>query len=184
MLVVFTGTTKLVAYSGERSMEKGEKLSYNFDMQITPVKPINWKKQVTNRFYHSNSDLSANYIDEALKNGANLINVHHKKDIYPFINYPYHDDAVSDLKAFIQKAHQKNLGVRLYYTTRELTVKIPELWALRSLGSEVIHDGPGKDTRTLIHPNGPNEWLNKNLTTHFIPAWYNAFNEGKLISLT
>lgn len=173
------GTTKLVAYSGERSMEKGDKLSYNFDMQITPVKPINWKKQVTNRFYHSNSDLSANYIDEALKNGANLINVHHKKDIYPFINYPYHDDAVSDLKAFIQKAHQKNLGVRLYYTTRELTVKIPELWALRSLGSEVIHDGPGKDTRTLIHPNGPNEWLNKNLTTHFIPAWYNAFNEGK-----
>ena len=173
------GTTKLVAYSGERSMEKGEKLSYNFDMQITPVKPINWKKQVTNRFYHSNSDLSTNYIDEALKNGANLINVHHKKDIYPFINYPYHDDAVSDLKAFIQKAHQKNLGVRLYYTTRELTVKIPELWALRSLGSEVIHDGPGKDTRTLIHPNGPNEWLNKNLTTHFIPAWYNAFNEGK-----
>lgn len=173
------GTTKLVAYSGERSMEKGEMLSYNFDMQITPVKPINWKKQVTNRFYHSNSDLSANYIDEALKNGANLINVHHKKDIYPFINYPYHDDAVSDLKAFIQKAHQKNLGVRLYYTTRELTVKIPELWALRSLGSEVIHDGPGKDTRTLIHPNGPNEWLNKNLTTHFIPAWYNAFNEGK-----
>lgn len=173
------GTTKLVAYSGERSMEKGEKLSYNFDMQITPVKPINWKKQVTNRFYHSNSDLSTNYIDEALKNGANLINVHHKKDIYPFINYPYHDDAVSDLKAFIQKAHQKNLGVRLYYTTRELTVKIPELWALRSLGSEVIHDGPGKDTRTLIHPNGPNEWLNKNLTTHFIPAWYNAFSEGK-----
>ena len=66
------GTTKLVAYSGERSMEKGEKLSYNFDMQITPVKPINWKKQVTNRFYHSNSDLSANYIDEALKNGANF----------------------------------------------------------------------------------------------------------------
>ena len=173
------GTTKLVAYSGERSMKKGEMLSYNFDMQITPVKPINWEKQVTNRFYHSNSDLSANYIDEALKNGANLINVHHKKDIYPFINYPYHDDAVSDLKAFIQKAHQKNLGVRLYYTTRELTVKIPELWALRSLGSEVIHDGPGKDTRTLIHPNGPNEWLNKNLTTHFIPAWYNAFNEGK-----
>lgn len=38
---------------------------------------------------------------------------------------------------------------------------------------------PGKDTRTLIHRNGPNEWLNKNLATHFIPAWYNAFEEGK-----
>ncbi len=58
-------------------------------------------------------------------------------------------------------------------------MKIPELWALRSLGGEVIHDGPGKDTRTLIRRNGPNEWLNKNLATHFIPAWYNAFEEGK-----
>lgn len=43
----------------------------------------------------------------------------------------------------------------------------------------MIHDGPGKDTRTLIHRNGPNEWLNKNLATAFHPAWYNAFEEGK-----
>ena len=137
------------------------------------------KLQATERFYHSNSDVSAGYIPAALKAGANLINVHHKKDIYPFINYPYYDESVTDLKRFISEAHSKNLGVRLYYTTRELTVKIPELWALRSLGGEVIHDGPGKDTRTLIHRNGPNEWLNKNLATHFIPAWYNAFEEGK-----
>ncbi len=173
------GSTLLVAHSGERTMKKGDRLYYNFDMQVTPVKPLDWKKHITNRFYHSNSDISANYIDEALKNGANLINVHHKKDIYPFINYPYLDDAVPDLKAFINKAHEKNIGVRLYYTTRELTVKLPELWALRSLGTEVIHDGPGKDTRTHIHRNGPHEWLNENLTTHFIPAWFNAFKEGK-----
>lgn len=104
-------TTKLVAYSGERIMRRREVLYYNFDMQVTPVKPINWKKQVKNRFYHSNSDVSSSYIDDALKSGANLINVHHKKDIYSFINYPYHDETVSDLKTFIQKAHQNKLGV-------------------------------------------------------------------------
>lgn len=40
-------------------------------------------------------------------------------------------------------------------------------------------DGPGKDARTLIHRNGPNPWLNENFGSHFIPAWYNAFREGK-----
>lgn len=169
----------LTAFSGERQMKKGDRLHYDFHMLITPVKPLNLNAHAQERFYHSNSDVSADYISEALKNGANLINIHHKKDIYPFINYPYSDESVSDLKSFINKAHARKLGVRLYYTTRELTVKIPELWALRSLGPEVIHDGPGKDTRTLIHRNGPNEWLNKNLATHFIPAWYNAFKEGK-----
>ena len=173
------GTVLMKAYSGERQMMKGEQLHYNFRMLVTPVKPLDLSRQAQERFYHSNSDVSADYIPAALEAGANLINVHHKKDIYPFINYPYYDEAVPDLKRFIAAAHDKGLGTRLYYTTRELTVKIPELWALRSLGSEVIHDGPGKDARTLIHPDGPNEWLNRNLTTHFIPAWYNAFSKGK-----
>ncbi len=169
----------LTAYSGERKMPKGETLFYNFDMLVTPVKPLNLEQLSTVRFYHSNSDLSKDYIPAALKAGATAINIHHKKEIYPFINYPYYDEAVPDLKAFADEAHAKGLKMRLYYTTRELTVKVPELWALRSLGSEVIHDGPGKDARTLIHSNGPHEWLNKNLKTHFIPAWYNAFGEGK-----
>lgn len=172
-------TVWMTAYSGERHMQKGERLHYNFNMLVTPVKPLNLPELAEKRFYHSNSDVSAGYISAAREAGANMINVHHKKDIYPFINYPYYDEAVPDLKRFIADAHGKNIDVRLYYTTRELTVKIPELWALRSLGSEVIHDGPGKEARTLIHPNGPHEWLNKNLATHFIPAWYNAFNEGK-----
>lgn len=164
---------------GQQMMKKGDTVHYNMELLVTPVKPLDMYHQVKDRFYHSNSDVSANYIPEALAAGANMINVHHKKDIYPFINYPYSDASVSDLKTFITDAHGKGLKARAYYTTRELTVKIPEIWALRSLGGEVIMDGPGKDTRTLIHSNGPNAWLNENFGTHFIPAWYNAFQEGK-----
>lgn len=174
-----SAVTRLVAYSGGRSMKKGERLHFNFDMQVTPSKPLDLKKMSGIRFYHSNSDVSASYIPEAKKNGANYINIHHKKDVYPFINYPYSDQSVEDLKNFIAEAHRDSIGVRVYYTTRELTAKIPELWAFRSLGDEVIHDGPGKDARTMIHKNGPNEWLVKNLGDHFIPAWYNAFKAGK-----
>lgn len=174
-----TDNVLLTAYCGARTMTKGQREKFNFEMLITPVKPLDMATQSNERFYHSNSDLSSKYISEAKKGGANSINVHHKKDVYPFINYPYYDEALPELKAFMDKAHQEEMKVRLYYTTRELTVKIPELWALRSLGDEVIHDGKGKDERTLIHPNGPNEWLSRNLKTNFIPAWYNAFNEGK-----
>ena len=169
----------MTAYSGAREMLPEQELHYNFKMLITPVRPQNFALQSEERFFHSNSDLSSEYLDAALKAGANNINVHHKKDIYPFINYPYYDESVGDLKQFIDKAHAKNVKVRAYYTTRELTVKVPEFWALRSLGGEIFHDGPGRDTRTLIHSKGPHKWLNENLGTNFIPAWYNAFNEGK-----
>lgn len=172
-------TVLLTAYSGERNLAKGDILHYNANLLITPVKPLDLHAQATDRFYHSNSDISSNYIAGAKAAGATAINIHHKKDVYPYINYPYSDESVQDLKQFAEAAQKENLQTRLYYTTRELTVKIPELWALRSLGSEVIHDGPGKDARTLIHRNGPNKWLNENLTTNFIPAWYNAFNAGK-----
>ncbi len=167
------------AYSGSRSMERGDVLNYNFNMLITPVKPLNMQVHATERFYHSNSDLSSEYISEASKAGATAINIHHKKEIYPFINYPYYDESLADLKAFSQQAQDKGLDMRLYYTTRELTVKIPELWALHSLNGEVIYDGPGKDARTLIHSKGPHKWLVDNMRSNFIPAWYNAFNEGK-----
>ncbi len=169
----------LTAFSGPRTMQKGEALQFDFDMTITPLKPLNLAMMATERFYHSNSDVSEPYIDIAAQAGATMINIHHKKDIYPYINYPYHDHSIGDFKTFVEKAHSRGLMVRPYYTTRELTVKTPELWALRSLGGEIIFDGPGKDTRTMIHKSGPKPWLIENLKAHFIPAWYCAFQEGK-----
>lgn len=173
------GAAEVTACSGERQMKKGDKLDFGLEMLITPVKPLDWEHQVSERYYHSNSDLSSSYIPEAKKNGANIINVHHKKDIYPFINYPYYDESAPDLKKFIKSAHNENLKVKAYYTTREISIKLPELWALRSLGNEIIMDGPGRDSRTVTNPNGPDKWLTDNLGGHFIPAWHNAFHEGK-----
>lgn len=169
----------VTAYSGPRTLSKGEVLDFGVEMLVTPVKPLDMEHHVTERFYHSNSDLSDNYIPAAKAAGANFINIHHKKEIYPYINYPYFDECTADFKAFAERAAREGIGTRAYYTTRELTVKVPEIWALRSLGSEVIHDGPGRDAKTLIHPNGPNQWLVDNFGDHFIPAWFNAFQEGK-----
>jgi hypothetical protein len=171
-------SVRVKAYSGERFLKKGETLHYDLETLITPVKPLNLKRQVEDRFYHEYQS-DATYIAKAKAAGANFITLHQAADIYPFINYPYYDELLPDLQQFVRKAHEENMGVRVYYTTRELTVRLPELWALRSLGNEIIFDGPGKDARTSQNPNGPKEWLVNNLERHFIPAWYNPIYSGK-----
>jgi hypothetical protein len=167
------------AYSGERNLKKDETLNYDFELLVTPVKLINKDIQYNDRYYHSNSDVSANFIANADKAGANIINIHHKKDINPFINYPYLPENLPSLNKFIADAHAKNIRTKLYYTTRELTVNTPEIWAMRSLNGEVIFPGPGKDAKTVINKDGPHPWLIDNFKTDFIPAWKCTFNDGK-----
>ncbi|MDR1960485.1 MAG: DUF6067 family protein [Planctomycetaceae bacterium] len=172
-------TVQVQAYSGERSLTKGTTLHFDMETLITPVKPYNLAALSQNRIYHGASAETSKDLSQAKTAGANYITIHHARDIYPYINYPYSDASSPDLKKFIEEAHRENLGVRVYYTTRELTVKIPELWALKSLGGEVIFDGPGKDSRTLLHPGGPHPWLLENLVDHFIPAWHTQIHAGK-----
>ena len=63
------------------------------------------------------------------------------------------------------------MKLRVYYTTREITQNMPELFPLHSLDGEIILPGPGKTARTLLHPNGPHAWLVDNLRDGFVPAW-------------
>jgi len=169
---------KLTAFSGARSLKSGEELFYNCELLITPLKLIDKTVQFGDRYYHSDRDVSTSFIAEASKSGANIINIHHKKDIYPFINYPYLPENVPALSKFIDDAHAKNIRTKVYYTTRELTVNMPEIWAMRSLNGEVIFPGTGKDAKTVVNPNGPHPWLMDNFKTNFIPAWKCTFTEG------
>jgi hypothetical protein len=58
--------------------------------------------------------------------------------------------------------------VKLYYTLRELSNYVAELWALRSLGDEVIANGRG----------GGFAWLQEHVVTGYIPSWYSPFADG------
>ena len=167
------------AYSGERELKKNEQLNYDFELLITPFRAMNKEVQFADRYYHSDKDESASFIPAGDSLGANIINIHHKKDIYPYINYPYADINVNCLKSFIDKAHKDDKRVKVYYTTRELTTNLPELWAFKSLGGEIIYPGPGNNAKTLIHPNGPDQWLKDNLRNNYIPAWVANFTTGK-----
>lgn len=171
--------TSVKAYSGPRSLRKGESLNFDFELLVTPVKLIDRKIQYGDRYLHdAGSPTCDGYIARAQQSGANIINIHQAKDLNPFINYPYLAENVPPLTKFVADAHAQGIRTKVYYTTRELTVNTPEIWAMRSLGGEIICPGPGKDVRTIIHPKGPAPWLKEHFKEDFIPAWESTFDRG------
>lgn len=166
------------AFSGSRAVSAGQVLHYDFEMLVTPTKLVDSNVRWGDRYFHGGGTNARGKILRADSIRANIINIHHAEDVYPFINYPYLDENVAALRALADDAHAHNKRVKLYYTTRELTKNLPEFWALFSLDGEVIYPGPGNGTTTIINPKGPDEWLKKNLKERYIPAWLNPIVEG------
>lgn len=169
------------AYSGERELKDGDVLNYDFELLITPFKTINKDIKYNDRYFHGGGTrIASRKVEMAKKAGANILNIHHAEDIYPFINYPYLDDFAGALQQLVEDAHAHDIRLKPYYTTRELTKNLPEFWAFYSLNGEVLFPGPGNSSRTeALHPDGPHEWLIKNLREKYIPAWVSSIRDGK-----
>lgn len=150
------GDTVLVqCYSGPRTMRKGEVQHYNFRLLLTPFHTIDTKAQFSTRYYHAFKPIA-----EVAATGANTINVHHATAINPYINYPFLRPA--EMKAYIDEAHARGMKVKIYYTVRELSNHAVELFALRSLGDEILSRGPG----------GGFSWLQEHLGSDYIAGWF------------
>jgi hypothetical protein len=150
------GTTyRATCFSGPRTLAAGDTLWYDFRVIVTPFHVIDTKTHFSTRYMHAYKP-----VDTAKAVGANLVNVHHATDINPFINYPFLRPAA--MKAYADSLHAAGMRLKIYYTVRELTNHAPEIWALRSLGTEVLSGGPG----------GGHSWLQENMVTDYLPGWY------------
>ena len=150
------GSTVLVrCFSGSRTVRPGQDLHFDFNLLLTPFKPLDTSFQWSTRFFHSFKP-----VDDAIRTGANTINVHHGNDVNPYLNYPFLHP--SQMKAYIDEAHQKGVKVKIYDTIRELSNHAPEIFALRSLGSEIFSTGPG----------GGFSWLQEHVGFDYIAAWF------------
>lgn len=158
--------TVATAYSGERTVKAGEQLSFDFALLITPVKELNPRSQFTDRYYHNGG--APTPAEENLKAGIKIINVHHANALNPFINYPF--ITADKIKDFASEWHGKGCKVKIYYTIRELTNVVPEIWALRSLGDEILQDGNG----------GGFPWCREHYVTGYTPQWYQHLEEQNL----
>jgi hypothetical protein len=145
----------LRATSGPRTIQPGQTLHFNFALLITPLKPLDTDGQWALRYYHDYHSP-----DQVAQTGANVVNIHHGYDINPYINYPFL--RTEGLKQYVDAGHAKGLKVKIYYSTRELSNHAAELWALRSLGDEVLAPGLG----------GGHAWLQEHLDPPYVPGWH------------
>ena len=153
--------TRAMAFSGSRSFSAGDSISFEWSFLITPVKKLDTQSQFTNRYYHNGGNPMPS--DEDLSCGVRVVNLHHANNYNPHINYPF--IAVDSMKWFVNQLHAKNQKVKIYYTIRELTNYATEIWALRSLGDEILGDGNG----------GGYMWLREHFITGYHPQWYQYF---------
>lgn len=142
-------------YSGPRQLKKGDTLFYNFNLLITPFHALNTDVQWATRFYHKYDDPQT-----IRATGATMVNIHHATPINPWINYPFIE--WQRMKGYIDTAHSLGLKVKIYNTVRELSDHAYEIFALRSLGTEIYSPGPGRGF----------SWLQEHLGDDYIPAWF------------
>ena len=146
------------ASSGSRTLAANTPLVFEFALLITPVKPLDTALQFGDRYYHKPDapDPPSDW-----KNwGVNVINVHHSSSVNPFINWPF--ATPSETGGFINTYQAQGAKVKLYDTIRELTQNTAEIWALRSLGNEVLGTGSG----------GGFPWLREHYVNDYSPQWY------------
>ena len=174
------------AYSGPRCARANEEMSFSFRLLPTPLKPLDpnrWKYRYAQTFRP---------LREIQEAGATVLT-------FPVLlvkewgNYPYLDLHLAI--PYIQEAHRRGLKAKIYLNARELTTRLPELWALRSLGNEIYrvggvqgHGMPYLDTwlqEHLVHDYAPG-WVWRNSTgevdatlrTVFDSRWNNCYVEG------
>lgn len=150
------GSAVLVnAYTGGRSMKKGDVFYYNFNLLITPFHTINTDFQWQTRFYHRYEN-----VDSIKAKGATVVNIHHGTAINPYINYPFIE--WQKMKSYIDSAHALGLKVKIYNTVRELSNRAYETFPMRSFGHEIYSSGKG----------GGFSWLQEHVGNDYIAAWY------------
>lgn len=157
---VIVQDTKIVVETGKNTLSS-EPIDFEFSLLVTPVKPVNSAKHFAERYYHNKPE----GFSEAAKDGANIDNIHHCTSLNPVINYPF--IVQDELKAHINEQHKHNRKVKLYYTIREVTSYVTEIYALKSLNHEIFTDGVGYGI----------PWLTEHLIDGYKSAWYSELPE-------
>ena len=167
-----TKGARFVAYSGARLLRPGEAVTFKFELLLTPVKPLDLAAHSRARYYqvgYPTPELVQP--SEVAATGATVLNIHQGVNgfLNPHINYPFERETHEHLSEYVSDAHSKGLKVKAYYTVRELSTHADELWVLRSLGDEVLKEGPA---------GGGDAWSHEHLVEDYAACWQTPLADG------
>ena len=149
---------------------------------ITPVKPLDPAGHFRERYFHGFPPPKPAELAAAK---VNVFNVHHANQINPYINYPFL--TVPQMSEFVKTWHDRGIKVKIYDTVRELSNHTAELWALQSLGAEVLAPRgldsywwvDSLDFRKRLACGGGFPWLREHLAGDYTPAWFQPLAGGE-----
>lgn len=193
---------ELVAYTGPVTINASSSMTLYFEMLLTPVKPLNrgvghkhWGERMYQVGYGENGSAFATAAEVA-QTGATVANLHQgigassvvswpgHNDVdegllNPYINWPFEPSSVQLMADWVREASALNIRTKFYYTVRELSNHAAELWALRSLGTEILAGGK----RDVHHgTQSGSSWLTEHLVDDYSHCWQNPLTNGEFDS--
>lgn len=148
------------AFTGPMKLKRGEKISFNFSLLITPVKPRDPKHWFNPKGWRQRFSYMGCSPKDNQRLGAKQLVAFHGSPVNPCINYPF--IYPQKIKKWVEDIHQLNLQAGLYYKIGELSNHCAELPVLQSLGDEILTPGTGKGC----------EWLQEHLRRNYSLKWY------------
>jgi len=168
------GMVLLQAETGKGKIAKGKEWLFSFRLFITPFKPVNdklhWNTR-TIRFTRKTDIGTLSYrTTPADAEWGTVVHTHHGTPENPWINYPFlsTDTLSAAQRDIIEKG---GLGVQLYYGAPAISNRAVELWAIRSLGTEVLVGTDVYNTADCSPLIVGHPWLREHLVTGFSRRW-------------
>ena len=107
---------------------------FGFELYATPFKPLT-REHWGWRHYHQSYGAES-MVEKGQEAGATIFTYHQGNKVNPYISYPF---LLADrMKQIADEIHAGGGLMKAYYTIRELSDRATELWALRSLGTEIL----------------------------------------------
>ncbi len=113
---------------------------FGFELYATPFKPLTREHWGWRHFHESYSKDPA--VKKGQEAGATIFTYHQGNKVNPYISYPFL--LADQMKQIADEIHAGCGLMKAYYTIRELSDRAPELWALRSFGTEIL---PASDVK-------------------------------------
>lgn len=180
-------TCRIILNTGRLSITPGEPITLEFVLYVTPFKPLstdhwNW------RYYHQGygQDLM---LEKGIKAGATVFTQHHGSPNNPYISYLF--PVAGKLEKMANQIHAVGGRFKAYNTIRELSTRASELWALRSLGHEILMKGTANlgfesmaqlpveyQMRDLVNePFTGDSWMCEHLVDDYHSRWHSQISE-------
>ena len=182
---------RITAFSGPRTLAPGENVTFRFDLALTPSKAVNWTRHWATRTRQLGYDVPYASPQDVAAMGVTVVTLHQGTPgivngslINPWINYPFLDDTVPLLANYSAQANALGMGVKMYYTIRELSARAVEMFAFKAMQGEILVD---QDPYTIVQPGYAHNWnthggaayLHQHMVTHYGACWQQAESNGE-----